>query len=271
MDSDQPTQAEPLDVLIITVSEYYYIPTFLGEIIDAEEYRIVGLTTMPPSLGTQNSVSFAFDLFRRFGPRVFAQHVAFYTKHLMLDLVARMTKRGPAYSPKTLAKRHDIAYRHTTDVNTETYREYASSLEPDVIVSVAATQKFEPKLLNVPSRCAINVHSSLLPEYRGVSPSFWVLLNDEEQTGITVHYMTEELDMGDVIRQESLAIRDNDTLHSLNRRVAECGTEVLRGALDEIRTGAVTPEQIDPDEGEYYSLPEREDVQAFLRQGNRFY
>lgn len=270
MHNDQPTGPEQLDILIITVNEYYYIPKFLGEIIDADEYRVVGLTTMPPSLGTQNLFTFAYDLFRQFGPRVFAQHVGFYTKYLGLDLLGRITGHGPAYSPKTLAKRHNIDYRHTTDVNTGSYREYAANLNPDVMVSVAATQKFGPKLLEVPDRCAINTHSSLLPEYRGVSPSFWAMLNDEERTGVTVHYMADDLDTGDVIRQEPLAIRDDDTLHSLNDRVAEHGSKVLRGALEDIRTGTVTAKPIDPEKGEYYSLPKREEVRKFLI-NNRFY
>lgn len=270
MRSEHSEQMDQLDVLIITVNEYYYIPKFLSEIANADEYRIVGITTMPPSLGTQNLFTFAYDLFRRFRTRVFAQHLRFYLEHRILDLIGRVTGRGPAYSPKTLAKRNGIDYRHTTNINAETYREYAAERDPDVIVSVAATQKFEPALLAIPNCCAINVHSSLLPEYRGVSPSFWALLNDEDRTGISVHYMAEELDTGDVIQQESLPIRD-DTLHSLNERVAERGAEVLHAALEDIRTETVTAERIDPDKGEYYSLPEREDVRAFLRDGNKFY
>jgi methionyl-tRNA formyltransferase len=260
-----------LDILLITVNEYYYIPTFLGEIVDAEEYRIVGLTTMPPSLGTKNTAAFAYDLFRRFGPRVFSQHLAFYLKYRALDLFGRITGRGPPYSPKTLAKRHGIEHRHTTDINADQYLEYAADLQPDVIASVAATQKFSAELLAVPDQCAINVHSSLLPEYRGVSPSFWALFHDEEQTGITVHYMDEEIDTGDMIRQEALSIRDDDTLHSLNERVAERGSKMLQLALEDIRTESVDAGPIDPEAGDYYSLPSRDDVRRFLREGNEFY
>lgn len=271
MSNEQLDQTDKLDVLIITVNEYYYIPKFLDEIVNTDEFRIVGLTTMPPSLGTQNVFTFAFDLFKRFGTQVFAQHASFYLKYLFLDLVGRITGGGEAYSPKTLAVRNDINYKHTTDVNTETFRGYAAELDPDVIVSVAATQKFESGLLAVPNRCAINVHSSLLPEYRGVSPSFWALLNDEDRTGITVHFMAEELDTGSVIMQEPLAICADDTLHSLNERVAERGAELLRDSLDDIQSGAVCAESIDPEEGDYYSLPERKDVRTFLEEGNRFY
>lgn len=260
-----------LDVLVVTVNEYYYVPKFLGDIVSADEYRIVGITTMPPSLGTQNTIAFAYDLFKRFGPRVFTQHLRFYLKYRLLDLFGRTTGYGQAYSPKTLAKRHGIDHIHVTDVNTDKYRAYATERNPDVLVSVAATQKFEPGLLAVPDEGAINVHSSLLPEYRGVSPSFWALLHDEDQTGITVHSMGEDIDTGDVIRQEPLTIRDDDTLHSLNERVAEHGASVLRGALEDIRTKTVDSELIDPDSGEYYSLPGRDDVRAFLRKGNDFY
>ena len=266
----EETNDNVLDVLIVTVNEYYYVPKFLADIVKTDEYRIVGITTMPPSLGTQSTVAFAYDLFRRFGPRVFAQHLAFYLKYRLLDYVERTTGRGPAYSPKTLAKRHRIDYRHTTDINADRYLEYAAGLNPDVLVSVAATQKFGPELLAIPDRCAINVHSSLLPEYRGVSPSFWSLLHDEAQTGVTVHHMDENLDTGDVIRQEPLAIRDGDTLHSLNERVAEHGSEVLRAALEDVRTGTADPTR-PPEGGSYYSIPERDDVRKFLDRGNRFF
>ncbi|QLD88768.1 hypothetical protein HWV07_06855 [Natronomonas salina] len=271
MRSSDSTGSETLEVLVITIDEHYYIPKFLGDIVEAEAINVVGITTMPPSLGTQNLVMFAFDLFRRFGPKVFAQHSLFYAKFMLLDLFGRFTGWGPAYSPKTLAHRYDIDYRHTTDVNSDLYRKYAKAKNPDVIVSVAATQKFGSDLLGVPELGGINVHSSLLPEYRGVSPSFWALLHGNEKTGITVHYMDEDIDTGDVIIQEPLTIQEEDTLHSLNERVAERGSGVLRRALDDIRAGTIDAEPINPDAGTYYSLPSREDVREFLHQGNEFY
>ncbi|WP_435156840.1 methionyl-tRNA formyltransferase [Haladaptatus sp. DFWS20] len=178
---------------------------------------------------------------------------------------------GRAYSPETLAKRNEIAYRHERDINSDEYVQYAASMVPDVIVSVAATQKFQSDLLDVPNRCVINVHSSLLPDYRGVSPSFWSLLNDEDKTGISVHYMDENIDTGDVILQEELEIHPDDTLHTLNRRVAEHGSTVLHESLRQISEGVVDSTSTDPSNGSYYSMPTREDVREFRRSGNRFY
>lgn len=262
---------DSLSVLIITVDEYYYIPKFLHDVVTAETIDVVGITTMPPSLGTQSLLSFAWELFQTFGPVVFTKHALFYGKYRLLDQIGHYLDTDTAYSAPRLARRHNIDYRHVDDVNTEAYRAYANSLSPDVIVSVAATQKFTSELLAVPDKYALNVHSSLLPDYRGVSPSFWTLLNDEEETGITVHQMADEIDTGAYLRQESVPIYPDDTLHSLNTRVAERGSEVLVQALEEIRNEAESLEHPESEQGSYYSMPTREDVREFRRRGNQFY
>lgn len=262
---------EPLTVLIVTVDEQYYIPRFLRDILGSNHIDVAGITTTSPTLGTEGLVSFAWQLYRSFGPRVFAQHLRFYGKYRLLDIFNRLFDRGEAYSPRTLAARHDIEYRHVSDVNDPGYVEYASALEPDVLVSIAATQRFETDLLAVPERTALNIHSSLLPEYRGVSPSFWTLRHDEDETGVTVHLMEEEIDTGGVVEQEPIAIRDDDTLHTLNTRVADVGSGVLLRALEQVRMGQLDPSPIDPEAGSYYSLPDRADVSAFLDQGREFF
>ncbi|MFC6733708.1 methionyl-tRNA formyltransferase [Haladaptatus sp. DYSN1] len=267
--TDQPD--DRLSVLLVVPREYYYIPKFLAQLVESPQIRVVGITTVPPALGTQGVFGFAARLFRSFGPRVFAQHVGFYLRYLATDHANRLLSRGRPYSPKTLALRHDIEYRHVADVNAPSYIDYAKSKNPDVLVSVAATQKFGPELLSVPANCAINIHSSLLPAYRGVSPSFWALLNDEDATGITVHYMAPEFDTGDVIVQRPLPIEPGDSLHTLNTRVAEHGSAVLVEALERIHEGAVEPKPLDLSAGGYYSVPKRDHVKEFLATGRRFF
>lgn len=270
--TDEPTRNhEAIEVLVLTINEYYYIPKFLGEIVDEPNVEIVGITTVPPSLGDQRLVSFAFDLLRRFGPRIFLRNVAFYAKYLSLDLVNRFAGTGEAYSARTVAERNGIEYEHVDDVNTAEYVDYVGRKDPDVIASVAVPQKFQPQLFTIPDEGTINIHSSLLPEYRGLSPSFWTLLHGEDETGITVHFVDEELDTGDIILQKPVEIRPDDSLHTLNRRVAEEGSALLAEALEQIRTDSVSARDVSADEGSYYSLPTREDVKRFVERGNRFY
>jgi methionyl-tRNA formyltransferase len=83
--------------------------------------------------------------------------------------------------------------------------------------------------------------------------------------------MAEEIDMGDIIRQSPLEIRDDDTLHSLNERVALKGADVLLSALQDIRTESVSATPMDPDEGNYYSMPTCKNVRTFLERGNEFF
>jgi len=262
---------EPLSVLIITVDEQYYIPRILRDVLESEMVDIRGITTLSPTLGTQGLIPFIIELYRSFGPRVFAQHLGFYGKYRLMDNLNRLLGWGRPFSPKALAARNNVEYRHVDDINSSDYVSYAREVNPDVLLSVAATQKFDSTLLSVPEKCAINIHSSLLPEYRGVSPSFWTLRYDEPETGVTVHYMHDEIDTGDVIVQQSVPIRDDDTLHTLNTRVADVGSEVLLDALEQIRQGNVDATPIDAEEGSYYSMPDREDVRAFLDQEREFF
>ena len=262
---------EPLRVVLVTVDEHYYIPKFLDGILDAPTVEICAIVTVPPSLGTESMVSFVQRLFRTFGPVVFTKHGAFYAKYIILDALAKVGIVEEAYSCETIAARHDIAYRNVRDVNGTAVVDFVESFSPEVLVSVAATQKFERDLLETPTEAAINIHSSLLPDYRGVSPSFWTLYHDEDRTGVTVHFMEETLDTGDVIRQEHIEIATDETQHSLNEKVAAVGSRVLVEALEDIRTDTVEAKPIDPDEGDYYSMPTREEVRAFREDGNRFY
>lgn len=261
----------PLNVLVVTVKEYYYIPKFLERILNADDINVRGITTVPPSLGTQRTISFAYRLLRVFGARIFTKHTLFYSKQILADLFYRVTNIGDVRSPKALADQHGIDYKHVSDVNTNAYVEYVERVEPDLLVSVAATQKFSEDLLDTPSIDAINIHSSLLPKHRGVSPNFWALLADDDSTGVTVHFMDSEIDTGDVIVQKRFEIEDDNTLHALNKRTAEIGSIALLEALRRFQNGTVDARSIDPDAGSYHSVPERQDIREFLRRGNEFY
>lgn len=109
---------------------------------------------------------------------------------------------------------------------------------PDVIV-VAAYGQFLPRaLLDLPPRGAINIHPSLLPRYRGAAPIQWAIANGERVTGVSIIFLTEHMDAGDIIFSEPLEIRDDDTAVTLTPRLAELGARLLLRALDALRTGA---------------------------------
>ncbi len=123
-------------------------------------------------------------------------------------------------------------------------------LEPDVIV-VAAYGKLLPKaLLEIPKTAIINVHSSVLPQYRGAAPINWAILNGDAETGVTIQYMVEELDAGDILLVKRTAIDPAEDASQLYQRLAVMGGEAASEALARLRDG--TAERIPQVYGEQY-------------------
>lgn len=110
-------------------------------------------------------------------------------------------------------------------------------LEPDVIV-VAAYGKLLPQtLLDIPKKAIINVHSSLLPQYRGAAPINWAVLNGDEETGVTIQYMAAELDAGDILLTKRTAIDPQEDAAQLYGRLGELGGEAASEALALLERG----------------------------------
>lgn len=115
------------------------------------------------------------------------------------------------------------------------------ALALDAIVVAAYGKILPPALLEAARLGAINVHGSLLPKYRGAAPIQRAILAGEETTGITILQMNERMDAGDILLQESLAIRADDTAESLGARLADLGARLLVDALDGLARGALVP------------------------------
>lgn len=133
------------------------------------------------------------------------------------------------------------------------------ALEPDVIV-VAAYGKLLPKaLLEIPKTAIINVHSSILPQYRGAAPINWAILNGDEETGVTIQYMGEQLDAGDILFIKRTAIDPEEDAASLYDRLAVMGGEAASEALAQLRDGTAkrTP-QVYGEQYMYASMLSRE-------------
>ena len=110
-------------------------------------------------------------------------------------------------------------------------------LQPDLFVVVAYGQYIPPSVLALPSFGAINLHPSLLPRYRGASPIQWALANGDSITGVTILYVSEKMDAGDIILQRTLPIDADDTAETLEPKLAAAGAALLMEAVELIRRG----------------------------------
>ena len=114
------------------------------------------------------------------------------------------------------------------------------SLAPELIVVAAYGKILPEELLDYPKYGSINVHSSLLPKYRGAAPINWAILNGETETGVSIMYMAKDLDAGDVIRQTVTPIGEDEDAQALTARLADLGAETLSQVVRDLEAGMVS-------------------------------
>ena len=115
--------------------------------------------------------------------------------------------------------------------------ELIRQLEPELIAVAAYGRILPDEILAYPAMGCINVHSSLLPKYRGAAPINWAILNGETETGVTIMHMASELDAGDIILQRATPIGSQEIAPELFVRLAELGAELLVEAVSQIEAG----------------------------------
>lgn len=160
---------------------------------------------------------------------------------------------------KEYALTKNISVYQPVSCRDEAVLEELRALEPDVIV-VAAYGKLLPKaLLEIPKTAIINVHSSILPQYRGAAPINWAILNGDEETGVTIQYMGEELDAGDILLIKRTPIDPAEDAAQLYDRLALMGGEAASEALSQLRDGTATrTPQVYGEQYQYASMLSRE-------------
>ena len=123
---------------------------------------------------------------------------------------------------------------------------------PDLIVVAAYGQLLPPALLEIPRWGCINVHTSLLPKYRGAAPIQWAILNGEAETGVTIMKVDAGLDTGDILTQATTPIAPGDNAQTLHDRLAMMGAELLVRTIPDYAAGKITSRP-QPAEGATYA------------------
>lgn len=138
---------------------------------------------------------------------------------------------------KECALAHDIPVLQPTKLRDGTALAQIQALSPELIVVAAYGRILPQEILDCPPYGCINVHSSLLPKYRGAAPINWAILNGEEETGVTIMHMAAALDAGDVISQVKTPIAPDETAPALTARLAQLGGKLLVETVEAIVAG----------------------------------
>ena len=144
------------------------------------------------------------------------------------------------FSPvKELAIKHEIPVFQPENFREEETVEQLRALQPDVVAVVAYGRILPQKVLDVPAKGCVNIHASLLPQYRGSAPYQWAVLDGLKETGVSAQHMARQMDAGDVIDVAKTAIGENETAGELLDRLAVLGADLLSRTLTRFETGDV--------------------------------
>ncbi len=156
----------------------------------------------------------------------------------------------PVYTPKTLRD--------------EEFFSLLEELSPDLIVVVAYGKILPSEVINYPKYGCINLHVSLLPKYRGAAPMQRAIMEGEEKTGVTVMYMDEGLDTGDIIAVSEFEIGPTDDFEAIHDRSAEIGSALLSKTIHDIAAGSIQRIKQDDSIATYAKKVEKEDCKLDL-------
>lgn len=146
---------------------------------------------------------------------------------------------------KEAALRHGLAVLQPEKIKAEEALEEVLALAPDLIVTAAYGQILPKRLLEAPKFGCINVHASLLPKYRGGAPIHKAIVDGETESGVTIMYMVEALDAGDMLSKVVVPIEERDTVGLLHDKLAAAGSRLLLETVPRLLAGEIQPEAQD--------------------------
>ncbi|MBI2474195.1 MAG: hypothetical protein HYV68_00675 [Candidatus Taylorbacteria bacterium] len=178
----------------------------------------------------------------------------------LINIILRRPKK--VYSIRQLAKKFGINTVESTDPNSAEIVAKIRATEPDLIISVYFDHVIRKPIINLPKFGVINVHTALLPDYRGPFPPLWPILKKEQKIGVTIQYVNNErLDAGPILAQKIFPLIKGESVLGADCRLVKEGIALAKEVIIQIENGharAVAQEVHGP--GNYYSYPRKADL-----------
>jgi len=166
---------------------------------------------------------------------------------------------------------HDIEIiRAGENINSPDELDVLASYRADIFLSITGNQIFKKPLIDLPRLGILNLHTALLPNYRGLMPTFWVLKNREKEAGVSVFWVDEGIDSGPIVSQKRLALSPLISQRALVKATKFLGMEAIVEAIDKIKSGDGSVMTNDKDKGSYYKFPSAGDVREFRKYARFF-
>lgn len=232
---------------------------FISKIIEARKDDIVGVAI---SKGDRLTIRKDRSKFEYIFSLLIIMGFYHFFKNYLITVIHKIRKKLHSIFPGlikdpsvlALAEKYNIKNWKINNPNDEKFLEEIKNLEIDVIIN-QSQNILKKNLLKIPKIGVINRHNALLPKNRGRLTPFWVLYKGEEETGVSIHFVTEELDAGDIIVQKRFLVSKKDNFNTLVKKNYKIAFTAMLEALDKMEKGDKNYINNEKNKASYNSIP----------------
>ena len=186
---------------------------------------------------------------------------------IVFRMIGRQTKVNSLRNMKAI---YNVPIIGSTDVNSEETLAQIRAWQPDFVISNYLNQFIKAELIDLPPKGIVNVHPALLPRHRGLFPYFWVLTEQDQETGATVHWVDHKFDTGEILTQGKITVEAHDTIQSLSYKSANTAADILVEAINLVEAGDPPRIAQDNSQASYHTWPTPADQRRFRKQGGQY-
>ena len=253
-----------MKIILITQDEPFYLNKSLKYLIEnlPNYVEIVGciVSDVSPFGKKESFITKALNTLNIFG-------LPFSLRYAVKFLKSKLSRS----SVKDLMKEKKInIIELKKSINSKDSLDILKQLKPDLLISIAGNEIFKEDLINLAPKGCLNLHTAMLPKYRGLMPTFWALKNKEKHIGVSIFFVDEGIDSGPIIFQEKVEVL-NKTQEQLIIETKKLGMIGIIKSIELIASGSYELLKNDEKNMTYFSFPTRNDVKEFYNVGNKFF
>lgn len=218
-----------LKTVLLISDDATFAPKVVTGMLEQKPGCLEAILAVPPTSTHANAWKFTLAFLLALGPVLFIRRVFETLTNRVRTHVFKIPATVPAVSASC-----GIPYYKFERINSSEARERLKSLKPDVLVS-CQPQILSKQVLQIPRIGTLNIHPAKLPAHRGPTPLFWALHDLDREFGLTVHFMNEIVDDGDIVIQKTFPIEATDTYASLSEKVTQAIPGIVVEALEAVK------------------------------------
>ena len=253
-------------ILAIVSNDNTYQPYIYELLVKELKDEFIGIVIVPFTTKQMPKIKMIIFLYNLYGLFGFLKKFIQVIKCKTMGWFEKYFTFNKCYSLKKIAKINNVPLYHTDNINSIQFIKVIKELHPDLIIS-SQGHFIDKQLRKIPKYGIINKHAGLLPKYRGIYPVFWAMINGDRAIGVTIHFMNEQIDGGDIILQKKIPIENDDTFESLYKKVVYQTPKLFLKAVDLIKIGDKNYLSNISEKSNYYTYPSKSDIKHFKKLG----